>query len=51
VPELVFVELDPKLGAAEPDPEIQDLIAASAGRNLGMDFLPGALPSRRSGAR
>ena len=44
VPELVFVELDPKLGAAEPDPEIQDLIAASAGRNLGMDFLPGALP-------
>jgi hypothetical protein len=44
VPELVFVELDPALGAAEPDPEIQDLIAASGGRNLGMDFLPGALP-------
>src|SRR5215207_9168709 len=44
VPELVFVELDPALGTAEPDPEIQDLIAASGGRNLGMDFLPGALP-------
>ena len=44
VPELVFVELDPALGAAEPDPEIQDLIAASGGTNLGMDFLPGALP-------
>jgi len=44
VPELVFVELDPALGAAEPDPEIQELIAASGGRNLGMDFLPGALP-------
>jgi hypothetical protein len=44
VPELVFAELDPALGAAEPDPEIQDLIAASAGRNLGMDFLPSALP-------
>ena len=44
VPEIVFVELDPALGHAEPDPEIQDLIAASAGRNLGMDFLPGALP-------
>jgi hypothetical protein len=44
VPELVFVELDPALGAAEPDPEIQELIAASSGRNLGMDFLPGALP-------
>src|SRR4051794_31471300 len=44
VPELVFVELDPALGAAEPDPEIQELIAASDGRNLGMDFLPGSLP-------
>src|SRR5215208_8357152 len=44
VPELVLIELDPALGAAEPDPEIQDLIAASAGINLGVDFLPGALP-------
>jgi hypothetical protein len=44
VPELVFAELDPALGNAEPDPEIQELIAASGGRNLGMDFLPGALP-------
>ena len=44
VPELVLVELDPALGAAEPDPEIQELIAASGGTNLGMDFLPGALP-------
>src|SRR5262249_19709679 len=32
------------LAAAEPDPEIQDLIVASAGLNLGVDFLPGALP-------
>ena len=44
VPELVDVELDPLLGAAEPDPEIQDLISGSAGSNLGVDFLPGALP-------
>jgi len=44
VPELVTVELDPALGAAEPDPEIQELIVASAGTNLGVDFLPGALP-------
>ena len=44
VPELVLVDLDPALGAAEPDPEIQDLIAASDGINFGMDFLPGALP-------
>jgi hypothetical protein len=44
VPELVFVEVDPQLAGAEPDPEIQDLLDASAGLNLGMDFLPGALP-------
>jgi hypothetical protein len=44
VPELVLIELDPALGAAEPDPEIQELIAASGGINLGVDFLPGSLP-------
>jgi hypothetical protein len=43
VPELVMVELDPQIGVAEPDPEIQDLLIASAGLNLGVDFLPGAL--------
>jgi hypothetical protein len=43
VPELVVVELDPQIGVAEPDPEIQDLLIASAGLNLGVDFLPGAL--------
>ena len=43
VPELVLVELDPELARAEPDPEIQDLLRASGGLNLGMDFLPGAL--------
>jgi len=49
VPELVTVEIDPVLGAAEPDPEIQDLITASAGANLGVDFLPGALPYTPAG--
>jgi hypothetical protein len=44
VPELVLVELDPAIGRAEPDPEIQDLLLASGGMNLGVDFLPGALP-------
>jgi hypothetical protein len=44
VPELALVELDAALGRAEPDPEIQDLLNASAGLNLGVDFLPGALP-------
>ena len=43
VPEIVLIALDPELGRAEPDPEIQDLIAASGGLNVGLDFLPGAL--------
>ena len=43
VPELVFVELDPILSNAEPDPEIQELIKASAGLNLALDYLPGSL--------
>jgi HipA-like protein len=44
VPELVVVEVDPALVRAEPDPEIRELVQASAGPNLGVDFLPGALP-------
>jgi hypothetical protein len=43
VPELVRVDLDPVVARAEPDQEVQELIKASAGINLGMDFLPGAL--------
>lgn len=43
VPEIVLVELDPELGRAEPDPEIQDLIRASGGLNLALDYLPGSL--------
>jgi hypothetical protein len=44
VPEIVFVDVDPGLAKAEPDEEIHDLLQASAGRNVGLDFLPGALP-------
>ncbi|GHO86480.1 HipA family kinase [Dictyobacter formicarum] len=43
VPEIVFMELDPVLGRSEPDFEIQELLKASAGLNLALDFLPGAL--------
>jgi len=43
VPEIVFVELDPVLAMTEPDPEIQDLIKASAGLNLALDYLPGSI--------
>ncbi|WP_298816837.1 HipA family kinase [Chloroflexus sp.] len=42
-PELVLIEVDPALGRNEPDGEIQDLVTASAGLNLAVDFLPGAL--------
>ncbi len=43
VPELVRMEVDPVLADAEPDPEIQELLQASAGLNLGVDYLPGSL--------
>lgn len=43
VPELVLIEIDLALGRGEPDPEIQDLVTASVGRNLGLDYLPGAI--------
>lgn len=44
VPELALIGIPPELGRAEPDPEVKELIEASAGLNLAMDFLPGALP-------
>jgi hypothetical protein len=43
VPEIVFIELDVELARTEPDPEIQDLIRASAGLNLALDYLPSAV--------
>jgi hypothetical protein len=44
VPEITFVQLDPILANAEPDPEISALIESSGGLNVALDFLPGALP-------
>ena len=43
VPELVFSWLDPAFGRSEPDEEIQDLIKASVGLNLGLHYLSGAI--------
>ena len=50
VPEIVFAELHPELARTEPDPEIQELIRASAdlvrgsvGLNLALDYLPGSV--------
>ncbi|MFD4828902.1 HipA family kinase [Streptomyces uncialis] len=42
VPELVRAHFDPAVAAHEPHQEVRDLLAASAGLNLGMDYLPGA---------
>jgi hypothetical protein len=50
VPEIVFARIDAELARTEPDPEIQDLIRASAdlvsgsvGLNLALDYLPGSV--------
>lgn len=43
VPEIAFAELDVELSRTEPDPEIQDLLKASAGLNLALDYLPGSI--------
>jgi hypothetical protein len=43
VPALVTVDVAPELAVGEPDPEVQELLQRSAGHNLGLDYLPGAL--------
>jgi len=43
VPRLVRLEVDAALGRNEPDPEIRELLKASVGTNLGVDFLPGSV--------
>lgn len=43
IPEIVFVGLDTRLARTEPDPEIQELIKASGGLNLALDYLPGSI--------
>ncbi|MEU1038874.1 HipA family kinase [Streptomyces sp. NPDC005551] len=41
IPELVLAHFDPAIAAHEPHQEVQDLLRASAGLNLGMDYLSG----------
>ena len=43
VPEIVLLDFDSRLAAAEPDAEIRELLQRSSGLNVGLDFLPGAL--------
>jgi Protein of unknown function (DUF3037) len=48
VPELVLGWLDPQIAVSEPDPEIQDLLRASEGLNLGVDCSSGTATSGSS---
>jgi len=43
VPDIVTIDVDPVIARHEPDPDVQDLLKASPGRNLGIDYLPGSL--------
>lgn len=43
MPEIVFAELDESFGRTEPDEEIQDLLKASVGLNLGVHYLSGSI--------
>jgi hypothetical protein len=43
VPEIVFATLDEAFGRTEGDEEIQDLLKASVGLNLGLHYLSGAI--------
>ncbi|MCM1110636.1 MAG: hypothetical protein NC336_05470 [Clostridium sp.] len=43
LPEMVFLDIDERFGQTEPDEEIQDLLKASRGLNLGLHFLSGAM--------
>jgi hypothetical protein len=43
VPELALIDVDAALGRSEPHQEIQELLIASAGLNLAMAYLPGAV--------
>src|SRR3954462_3801475 len=55
IPEIVLIELDPDLARTEPDPEIQELIKASAGLNVRLASLPGGgsfvAPAAKRGPR
>ena len=41
-PELAIVDLSPRFGRSEPDPEIQELLRRSHGVNVGLRYLDGA---------
>jgi len=58
IPDLRVVALDARIAKYEADQEVQDLLTASVGLNLGVDFLPGSFgydgsvpPTRQEAAR
>jgi hypothetical protein len=42
VPRMALVDLDERIAKYEADQEVQELLSASIGLNLGVDFLPGS---------
>jgi hypothetical protein len=48
IPQLALIEVDAEIGRREPDEEVQELVTKSAGLNLAIDFLPGAVGYDRS---
>jgi hypothetical protein len=43
IPDVVLIDLDEAFGRSERDPEIQELLRASHGTNVGLRYLPGSL--------
>lgn len=43
VPEIILIDVDATLARNEPDYEIRQLLKASAGLNLALDYLPGSV--------
>jgi hypothetical protein len=50
-PDLALIDVPPQFGRSEPDPEIQDLLRASHGTNVGLRYLDGAFNFALAAAR
>lgn len=42
IPAMALLHLDPRLGRSEPNPDVQDLLRASSGLNMGHRYIPGS---------
>lgn len=50
-PDIAVIDVPPPFGRSEPDPEIQDLLRASHGTNVGLRYLDGAFNFALAAAR